>query len=149
MWESVAPTTRHLPSKVGTNFADKWQSLGGYSSPTDYVQSWCQKIDEYGEEHNLVPTGWSYGPYSTSSAHNFEDVPGSSGLLTRDSSVATALAWFKSLWLFSVGVPQDRSFQTSSSILGPTKGGHSRRTAPNVYRPSRPPFGRYNFENLQ
>jgi hypothetical protein len=56
------------------------------------------KIDEDGEEHNLVPTGWSYGPYSSSSAHNFEgDVPGSSGLLTRGSSVATALAGFKSL----------------------------------------------------
>jgi hypothetical protein len=51
------------------------------------------KIDEYGEEHNLVPTGWSYGPYSTSSARSFEGgVPGSSGLLTRSSSVATALA---------------------------------------------------------
>jgi hypothetical protein len=48
----------------------------------------------------LVPTGWSYGPYSTSSARNFEgDVPGSSVLLTRGSSVATALTWFKSLWL--------------------------------------------------
>jgi hypothetical protein len=50
------------------------------------------KIDEYGEEHNLGPTGWSYGPYSTSSARNFEDVPGSSGLLTRGSSVGTAFA---------------------------------------------------------
>jgi hypothetical protein len=50
------------------------------------------KIDEYEEEHNLVPTGWSYGPYSTS-ARNFEGgVPGSSDLLTRGSSVATALA---------------------------------------------------------
>jgi hypothetical protein len=49
------------------------------------------KIDEYGEEHNLVLTGWSYGPYSTSSARSFGDVPGTSGLLTRGSSVATAL----------------------------------------------------------
>jgi hypothetical protein len=54
------------------------------------------KIEEYGEEQPrglLAPTGWSYGPYSTSSARNFEGgVPGSSGLLTRGSSVATALA---------------------------------------------------------
>jgi hypothetical protein len=50
---------------------------------------------------------------------------------------------------FSVGVLQGRGFQTSSSVLGPTKGGNSRRTAPNVYLPSRPPFGRYHFENLK
>jgi hypothetical protein len=58
------------------------------------------KIDEYGEEHNLEVfwlqqdgAGWSYGPYSMSSARSFEGgVPGSSGFLTRGSSVATALA---------------------------------------------------------
>jgi hypothetical protein len=81
--------------------------VGEFSAPEN-----CRVWGRIQPRGLLVPTGWSYGPYSTSSARNFKgDVPGSSGLLTRGSSVATALAWFKSLWLFLWGYLKAEAFK--------------------------------------
>jgi hypothetical protein len=77
----------------------------GWSYSSYECQSILRHVGEFSAPENwrvwrrtqsrglLVLTRWSYGPYSTLFARNFEgDVPGSCGLLTRGSSVATALA---------------------------------------------------------
>lgn len=112
-----------------------------HSVPDDNSDQYCDMLENFFAAENQrilgeaqpkgvpVPTEQSYKPYSTSPSPNFAGyVPRWSSLLTRGSSVATAIARFKFSRLFSVRVPQGGGFQTMPLVFEQVKGHYLRRS---------------------